>query len=150
MVSRVRLPTLIAIASGCGIGVGCMALLLNKEKERYINRSKFIDNAVNIAKDQEGVKGLLGETVEIGKASLVDGWSKMNSTEVRLKVPIKGTNDNADLYTFARKPKDGTKYKLIKLEMTFAKIPGKKVVLLDMDAESDPLDEPVTSQSSTT
>lgn len=136
----VKIAHLVAIAGGCGIGLGCMVLLLRQQTERFANQAVFIQSALNIMEDQPAVKTLLGNSYQVGRATLKDGFTKVDRLNVRVRLPIKGDNDTAQLYAYAKKRYEKDKFKLIKLEMTFEKVRGKKLVLLDLDAP-DPLDD---------
>lgn len=133
MLSKTKISTLIAIAGGGGMGVGIMALLLNKEKENYANQASFVQSAVSLMKSQSKIMELLGDDFQVGRASLQDGWGKVEKSNIRVMVPITGTNDRARLFVYARRTNPGEKFKLSKLEMTFDKVQGKKLVLMDIE-----------------
>lgn len=137
----VRISTLLAVAGGGGVGIGVMALLLAGQKERFANQGGFVRSAIEIMGDQPAVVELLGGKFEVGRATFADGWSKMDNTQIRVQVPIKGEGDTAKLYAFARRKDKEDKYRLFKLEMTFDKVEGKKLILLDLDEPGDPLEE---------
>lgn len=139
----VRISTLLAVAGGGGVGVGVMALLLAGQKEKFANRGNFIKSAIEIMGDQPTVVELLGGKFEVGRATFADGWSKMDNLQIQVQMPIKGEKDSARLYAFARKKDDQDKYRLFRLEMTFDKVAGKKLILLDLE-EFDPLGETAT------
>lgn len=138
----VQWPTLIGIAGGCGIGLGCMTLLLRKQVERVTNQSTFLKSAIDIMESQPAVMQLLGENRVIGRASLDDGFTKLGVQNVQVRVPVKGDNDTAQLYAYAFKSKVSKKYKLNKLEMTFEKIKGKRMILFESDVYEDDLEPP--------
>lgn len=130
--ARTKLSTLIAVAGGLGIGCGALALLLGREKDKYVNQAPFVNSAISIVKRESEVMNLLGDNLEVGPATLQDGWGRMEKTNIRVKVPIKGEKDKAQLFAYARRRKNVEKYKLFKLEMTFDKVKGKKLVLMDL------------------
>lgn len=136
-----KLSTLIAVAGGLGIGIGVMTVLLRKETQKFAKHAAFVEKAVEIMKNQPQVKQLLGESVQIGQATFQDGWGKFDRNQVRLRIPVKGENDNAYLFAYARKKHKMDKFRLFKLEATFGKIEGKKLVLLDRTDEEDDNEE---------
>lgn len=133
MLSKTKISTLIAVAGGGGVCVGVMALLLNKEKENYANQASFVQSAVSVMKNQPTVMELLGDDFQVGRASLQDGWGKMEKSKIRVMIPIQGASDKARLFVYARKKNPEDKFRLFKLEMTFDKIQGKKLVLMDVE-----------------
>ena len=110
-----RLPpmgALIAVAGGCGIGVGVMALFLIKERDKLTNQAAFIKGAVQLLKEQPITKDLLGEELKIGKATLGDGWSRADKLHVQVRVPVAGEHDKAFLYAYARRKDEDEKLRL--------------------------------------
>lgn len=133
MLAKTKISTLMAIAGGGGIGVGIMALLLNKEQENFANQASFVQSAVSVVRGHSTVMDLLGNDFQVGRASLQDGWGKMGRKNIQVMIPIKGENDRANLFVYARKIDPKEKFKLFKLEMTFDKVKGKKLVLMDIE-----------------
>lgn len=130
-------PTLIAAAGGGGVGLGLMMLLTNRQRDKLANKATFLQRAIDIAKEQPKVRELLGEEIQVGKITLNDGWGKLQRLHVQLKVPVKGEHDFAYLYAYARRKSDEDKLKLYKLEATFNKIAGKKLIIMDRTNEED-------------
>lgn len=118
-----------------------MWLLLRQEKENYFNRGSFLGSAVSIVKEQPIITELIGEDIKLGRVSLKDGWGKMDQYQAQIKVPIIGDKDSGDLFAYARKKEKADKFKLYKLEMTFGKVKGKKLVLLDLDENVPEVDD---------
>ena len=135
MAALPRVATLLAIAGGGGIAVGTMALLFYRKTESVATNSNFLLRAVDIIQEQPISRDLLGESIKIGKASFDSGWLRQN--DLKLTVPVKGDNDNALLIAYARRKDSESKFRLYKLEATFGKIAGKKLVLLDRTNEPD-------------
>lgn len=136
-----KLSTLLAIAGGFGIGIGTLNILVNRQKDKFANQAVFIQKALDMFKSQPDSKKLIGESFEVGRASFKDNWSKMEQNQVRIRLPLKGENDDAYLYVYARKKHQMDKFRLFKLEATFGKIQGKRLVLLDRTDEEDPDEE---------
>lgn len=123
--------TVVTVLGGYGLG----RLSLNMEQSRH--KSTFLKSAVALMEDEPKIKELLGEKYRIGSASLNDGFTKQEPKHVQLKLPVMGNNDNAFLYTYARRKSEDEKFKLYKIEMTFSKVEGKKLILLDLGKDSD-------------
>lgn len=143
-----RLPSwavLTAVAGGFGLGIGAMSILLNKELDRSANQAMFVKKAIDIMRNEPQVEQLLGGSIEVGNAKLLGGWSKVDK-EVQIKVPIKGELDNAYLYAYGRRKKVEDRFKLFKIEATFDKVRGKKLVLLDHPDEEDKDDKDATAE----
>lgn len=132
-----KMSTLLGVAGGCGVGVSAMLLLMNKQRDGFANQANFVQKAVQIMTEEHEVKQLLGEPILVGKASFNDGWSRLQRLNAQVRLPIKGQNDTAFLYAYARKKSDTGKLYLYKLEATFGKIQGKKLILMDRTNEED-------------
>jgi hypothetical protein len=130
-------PTLFAVAGGCGFGLAGMMFLTNKQRDSIANEAAFVKRAVDIMKSQQTVKELLGEDIKVGRITLNDGWGSIQRSQARLRVPIKGEHDNAYLYVYARKKEEKGILELYKLEATFGKIAGKKLIIMDRTNEDD-------------
>lgn len=119
-------------------------MLLTKERDKLVNQAGFVMNAVQRLKEQPITKEILGEDLKVGKASLTDGI--IDKHHVKVRVPVKGERDNAYLYVYARRKSEAERLRLYKLEVTFAKVSGKKLVLMDRSEQEDPVDKEVAKQ----
>lgn len=130
-------PSLIAAAGGASIGLGLMMALVNKQRDNQANQATFVNRAITIMREQETIKELLGDDIQVGRITLNDGWGRVQRLEAQLRVPLKGERDIAFLYAYARRKDEKDLLKLYKLEATFSKIAGKKLVLMDRTNQED-------------
>lgn len=147
MLSRVKIATLFSIAGGCGIGVGVMVLLLRGQTNEFASKGLFVTTATKIINNQPQVDELLGKPFQLGRANLQDGWSKMEQDYVQVRIPVSGVKDKAIMWAYAKRQEDN-KIQLVKLEMTFDKVPNKKMVLLEEDNVKKGTDGDVVAEKS--
>lgn len=131
------LKTLVGIAGVGGMTVGTMALLLLRERDKSAAKARYIKDAITTLKNEPISKELLGDNIKIGAITLKDGWSEIDKLAVRLKIPVTGDIDKAFLYAYARRPDEEERFRLYKLEAVFAKIKGKKLILMDRTDQED-------------
>lgn len=136
MLSRVSKSSLLAVCGGCGIAVGAMAMVLNKESTKYANQASFVKTALDMVEKEPEVLEMVGQPYALGKAKVLDLWQGLDTNNVKVRVPIKGPNDTAFIYAFARRKEPKEKLRLFKIEMTFDKIQGKKMILFDVEDKS--------------
>lgn len=134
-------PILIGAASFGGIAIGTMGLLLHKQMDKIANEANFVRRALTITREKPAMKQLVGEKIEVGRATLADDFGKLDETNIQIRLPIKGENDKAFLMAYARKKDPSDKFRLFKLEAEFSKIKGKKLILLDRSDEDPKTDE---------
>lgn len=146
MLSRLKTSTLTSIAGIGGLGIGVLVLLIGRERDANLSKSGFMKTAHDFVRSQPVVTDLLGASFELGKAKINDGWTQISGDHVQVRVPVKGDKDVGALYVYARREESKSKYKLVKLEMTFDKVKNKKLLLLDRDNENTP----AVDQSQTT
>lgn len=150
-----RILTLVTIAGGCGIGVGAMAVLLTKEQNKYAGKASFVHKAVELAQSQETVRNLLGDSIEAQRARIERNWGNgpVSRNHIKILVPLKGQKDTAQMFVYARRRDETCKLGLWKLEITFDKLAGKRLVLLDLPGDEtlpndDILEPPKQADSS--
>lgn len=134
MLRRVKFSTLVAICGGGGLALAGMATLLNKESDKLASQAPFVKTALDMIEKEPEVLEMVGQPYALGKPQVMDLWlGKLDANNVKVRVPMKGSNDTAFIYAFARKKERKDKLKLFKIEMTFNKIKGKKMVLFDVE-----------------
>lgn len=138
-----KLATLAGLAGVAGMSVGCVTLLLRRERDNKANKSNFLLRAVELLKEQPVTKELLGDNLKIGRAKLDDGFGSADKFHVKIRLPIQGELDSAYLYAYARRKEETERLRLYKLEATFAKVKGKRLILLDRTDQEDPPEEVV-------
>lgn len=143
MLAGVKWSTLFTVAGVTGLGIGGLGILMIKAMENKVTKSDFINLAMHKVKIQPKIVSMFGEPIEFGTTEFRDGWSRIGRDEIRLMVPIKGQNDTGKMYAYARHY--DKKYKLAKLELSFEKIKGKRMILLDY-GDQEPPDEKVPGQ----
>lgn len=143
-------PTLIAATGGASIGLGLMMALFNRARDNQANESTFVGRAITIMREQETFRELLGDDIQVGRIRLADGWCKVQPLEAQLRVPLKGERDTAYLYAYGRRKSQGELLKLYKLEATFGKVAGKKLVIMDRTNHEDDDDEDVGRERNAT
>lgn len=107
-------------------------MALSRESTRYANTTGFVKTALDMVEKEPEVLDMIGQPYSLGKAKVLDLWFGFDTNNVKVRVPVKGANDTAFIYAFARKKDSKDKLKLFKLEMTFNKIQGKKMILFDV------------------
>lgn len=132
-----KMSTLVKVAGTFGIGIGIMGVLLNRETNKLVNQAKFVQIAVETMKSQPTVKELLGSEITAGRATLNNDSGDLTKHNIKVVVPLKGENDSARLYAYARRKGDDDNFRLYKLEASFTKIEGKKLILMDRTNEED-------------
>lgn len=126
----------IAVATAATVfgGFGLGKLTINMDNTR--SNVTFLKSVVALMEEEPKIKELLGEKYQIG-SSIQDDFTKQEPNHIQLKLPVTGKNDSAYLYTYARRKTPEEKYKLYKIEMTFSKVEGKKLILLDLGDNID-------------
>lgn len=135
MFRRLKMGTLVAVAGGCGVALASMAMLLNRESGKFANQAAFVKTALDMVEKEPTILEMIGQPYTLGQAKVMDLWLGSDVRNVKVRVPVIGTNDRAYIYAFARKKDTKDRLKLFKIEMTFDKIEGKKMVLFDNEAK---------------
>lgn len=124
-----KLAPLFVVSGAFGGAIGIYSLLMRRDKENVVNRGAFYVNAIKFAKENPVIVDQIGENITHGRAKIERNDSS-NPLAVQVKIPLKGDKDSGDLYAYAKKKDKTDRFKLYKLEMTFDKLIGKKLVLM--------------------
>lgn len=134
-IRNLKNKTLVPVAIGGFIGVSCMHFALSQKLSSVANQENFVLKAVEHTKQQQEVINILGP-FEIGRANVRDGWSKVETNHVKLRLPMKGEKDNGQLFTYAKRIDDLAPLQLYKIEVKFDSVVGKKLILYEQSDEA--------------
>lgn len=124
----------ILVAGVLGIGIGGLGLLIKRKEQEVLEKSPFLIVARKIIQNQPEVKDLLGENIRFGHPSMDRKKAIISATEIKSFAPIKGDKDKGSIYFQASRPNEEQKFKLKRLEISFNKVKGKRLVIYDRDA----------------
>ena len=135
LIRRVSLPGLLGAAGVGGMIIGISGLLVKRTYEDKLNSSQFLRNAVDeMAKHEEIIK-LLGE-YKVGQVNHRDQWSKIDDTSLRIRLPIEGTERNANLLIYAHRSNTKSNFVTHRIEMIFDRIDSRRLLVLDNPIQS--------------
>lgn len=116
---------------------GGLTYTLNKKAEKAAREASCVEKAIELMRTEPEIKKLLGEKIVPGRPTLYDGFGRLGKVHCQLKIPIKGETDNAFLYAYGRRRDENDTFRLYKAEATFAKIEGRRLILLDRTDQED-------------
>lgn len=133
MASKLKMVLAAGAIAVASLGVG--QILIHHDAKKV--QGSFLRSAIALMREEPEVMKLLGEKFTIGSRSLTDDFTKREPNRLQLMLPIAGEKDNGYLFAYARRKTEGEKFKLYKFEMTFNKVKGRKLILLDLGENTD-------------
>lgn len=130
-IARMSWPGLIGTAGIMGMLTAGAGILAHRERERFVEKTPFLKESLELIKQPEVFELLGTEEPDISRPRLCGPFSKVDEHKVCLTVRLKGKKDKATLFLTATRESTEEKYKVSKLELKFDSIKNKKLVILD-------------------
>lgn len=131
MLKNVSTKTLAKIAVYGAIGLSTTGMVLQWKTKDNIKKSEFYQEALNILRNSEQAKILLGEPIRDGNFKLDSRINAYSDKKAQFQIPVKGPKERGTLYFWAQKPSTYEKWNVHRMELELKSDSTKRLLIKD-------------------